>query len=277
MNTLKHLVLALWLGCCASGARGDSTFGIGLFLGADGEHIVVRGIVPDSPASAQKSISVGDRIVAIAQGAEAPVRLQGVKVEQAVALLRGERGTPVRLTVTPTGGDDSQARVVSFVRGELKEFADWGDGKLLAKGQKMPDIEMICLPSGKVERLSDHAGKIVVLEFWATWCGPCQVKMAELQGYPQKHPGWKDDVVLISASVDEEREAATKHLEKKGWMQSHNVWVRTDAIKACHIQAVPAVYIMGREGRIIAADPENVPEVVNHELHKEGRSKAKQP
>lgn len=269
MRILKYLALVIWLTGGAAEAQGNNTAGVGLILGEDGQHIIVRGILPDSPAAAQKTIRVGDRVVAVAQGTEVPVQLQGVKLAQAVPLIRGTIGTTVRLTIVPAGGNDSQARVVSFVRGGLNELTRWGDGNLLTNGAKAPDIEMVSLAAGSAERLMKHAGKIVVLEFWATWCGPCQPKMAELQGYSEKYPDWKGKVVLIAASVDDNKEIATKHLQTKGWNKTDNVWVGVEAIKAYHVDSIPTAYIIDRQGRVVAANPVDISEIVNSQLHEE--------
>ena len=270
MRMLKYLALFLCLAARAAENPDARTGGIGIVLAAQGQEIVVKRILPDSPAAAQKSLHVGDRILAVAQDKELPVQLQGGNLAQAVPLIRGPEGTTVRLTIVPAGEDDSQARVVSLVRGELKALAPWGDGVLLTNGMKAPDIEMVGLPGGKLERLSDYTGKIIVLDFWATWCPPCQPKIAELQTYPGKHPDWKGKVVLIAASVDDAQDAATRHLKTKGWDQTHNVWVGTDAIKAYHVQAIPTAYIVDRQGRIVAANPANIPEIVNGQLDEGG-------
>jgi thiol-disulfide isomerase/thioredoxin len=152
----------------------------------------------------------------------------------------------------------------------------WRDGVTLSKGSKAPDFEMVALANGARERLSDYAGKIVLLEFWATWCGPCQIKMAELQGYAGAYPDWKDKVIVIAASVDDNQDAAIKHLKAKGWDQTHNVWVGPGAIKACHLEGIPTVYVIDREGRIVAANPGELAGMVNLELQAKQGSAAKQ-
>jgi len=273
MRILKYLVLALWLTMRAAEVPGYGPAGVGVVLGVEGQNIVAKRILPDSPAAAQKDIHVGDKIMAIAQDKEPPVQVRGGKLAQAVPLLRGPVGTRVHLTIVSAGEDDSRARVVSFVRGELKALARWGDGQLLTIGVNAPDIEMVGLTNGRPERLSNYAGKILVLEFWATWCGPCQEAMADFQSYAGKYPNWKDKVALIAASVDKNRDVASKHVKAKGWGQTHNVWVGTDAIKACHVEAIPAAYVIDRQGKILAANPKDIPEIVNQELQtREGPS-----
>ena len=94
--------------------------GIGVMLDVEGQNIIVTGIVPNSTAAAQKDIHVGDRIIVVAQDTGPAVPVQSGKLAQAVALIRGPTGTTVRLTIVPSGEDDSHARIVSFVRAELK-------------------------------------------------------------------------------------------------------------------------------------------------------------
>lgn len=266
MRILQYLPLVLWFTAGALEAQTSEPAGIGVALRVQGQNIVVDRIFPDSPAAAQKDIHVGDKIVAVAQDKEPPVQVQNGKLAQAVSLIRGPKGTTVRLTIVSAGEDDSRARVVSFVRGELKALIRWGDGVLLTNGMKAPDIEMVELPNGTRERLSNYAGKVIVLEFWATWCGPCQTAMAELQSYSSKYPDWKGKVVLISASVDDNEDVTSKHLKAKGWFQTHNVWVRTDAIKAYHVEGIPTKYVIDRKGTILAANPKDIPGIVSHEL-----------
>ena len=159
------------------------------------------------------------------------------------------------------------------MRGEVK--VPWGDGLLLGTGTKTPDIEMVEVANKEAERLSNYAGKITVLEYWATYCGPCQSKMAELESYPGKYPDWQSKVVLIAASIDENAEIAAKHLKAKEWNQTHNVWVQLPAIRAYHINAIPTVYVIGRQGKVAAVNPRDLSLVVNHELEEKPAATAR--
>ena len=270
MKILKCFPLII---CLTAGAQfaTDEYAGIGVELRAEGQHILVSRILPDTPAAANKDLHAGDRIVAVAQGSEPSVQVQDLM--QAVRSIRGPKGTTVRLTVIPAGDDDSHVQVVSFVRGEVKGI--WGDGVLLTAGTKAPDIEMVEVAQKTAERLSEHAGRILVLEFWASWCGPCQNKMAALQSYPGRFPDWQNEVVLIAASVDESAEIADKHLKAKGWDQTHNVWVEAAAIRAYHVSGIPTVYVIGREGEIVAVNPRDLSQAVNQELNENRAAEAR--
>lgn len=54
-------------------------------------------------------------------------------------------------------------------------------------GHPAPDFELAALDGGQ-KRLSDYRGKFVVLDFWATWCGPCRRSMAFVEQLVDKHP-----------------------------------------------------------------------------------------
>ena len=59
----------------------------------------------------------------------------------------------------------------------------------------LPDV------SGRMHRLSDHRGKWVVVNFWATWCGPCMVEIPELMRFHERH---KDhDAIVIGVNFEE--------------------------------------------------------------------------
>ncbi len=98
----------------------------------------------------------------------------------------------------------------------------------------------------------------MVVDVWATWCGPCQEPMARLQTYGDAHPEWKDKVILISVSIDDEMNTAKQHLKKRGWTKSVNTWVSgawgSAAIKAYRVRGIPTCYVIGVDGKIAGAE-----------------------
>ena len=59
----------------------------------------------------------------------------------------------------------------------------------------LPDVD------GRMHRLSDYRGKWVVINFWATWCGPCMVEIPELMRFHERHRD--DDAVVIGVNFEE--------------------------------------------------------------------------
>jgi cytochrome c biogenesis protein CcmG/thiol:disulfide interchange protein DsbE len=255
--------------------------GVGLILGEDGSNIVVKRITADSPAGRQNDLHVGDRILSIAESNAAAIPVHSGKADlpRASALLQGAKGSAVTLTFISPGKNDSQTRTITLARGEVRSTLS--DGQLLADGIKAPDIEMVALTNRAVEHLSDYAGKIVVLEFWASWCSPCQKSMADLQLDPARYPDWKDKVVVIAASVDDTAEIAAKHIEAKGWNQTHNVWLKPKEIETYHVGGIPSAYIIDKKGMIVVsgyADQAglNIPDSVNRQLDAAGEESKKE-
>ena len=64
---------------------------------------------------------------------------------------------------------------------------------------------------GEVFHLSDHLGKVVFLNVWATWCPPCVAEIPDIQKLSEAHP---DDLVVIGASVDQNVDDVKKFVEE---------------------------------------------------------------
>jgi carboxyl-terminal processing protease len=94
-------------------------FGIGAQLRSEDGYCTIVSLVDGGPASKSKQIKPKDRIVAVAQGKQAPVDVVDMDINKIVQMIRGPKGTEVRLTIIPI--DDPHARrVVTLVRDEIK-------------------------------------------------------------------------------------------------------------------------------------------------------------
>jgi thiol-disulfide isomerase/thioredoxin len=149
----------------------------------------------------------------------------------------------------PEGVLDEEARKALLVEQARNS------GQPLPAGLPAPDITFIRLSDGEPETLADFRGKVVVLDFWASWCGPCQEPMSKMQTYAEKNPEWGDRVALIALSIDDTKDKAVSHLEDKGWDKSHNVWAGEGGFQsappaAYAIRGIPTVYIIDQKGVI---------------------------
>lgn len=87
-----------------------SLVGIGALLSQEDGYCVVRELIPGGPASLSKQIKPNDKIVGVAQGDDESVDVIGMSLRKIVKMIRGEKGSPVRLTIQPGDGLDSSLR-----------------------------------------------------------------------------------------------------------------------------------------------------------------------
>jgi RNA polymerase sigma factor (sigma-70 family) len=127
-------------------------------------------------------------------------------------------------------------------------------------GDMAPEVELQRLATGEVTRLSELRGKVVCLEFWATWCGPCQPAMAKLNQLSQEQAAaWKGRVALIPVSIDANRERVKSHVARRGWDRLEHRWAgkgvsddwSAPAARAFVVWGVPEAILIGRDGRIL--------------------------
>lgn len=123
--------------------------GIGAQLQEDDGYCTISKLIPGGPAAKSKQIHEQDRIIAVAQGNNSPVDVVDMDLSKVVQLIRGTKGTVVRLTISPAE-DHALRRVVTLTRDEIKLEDEEAKAKLI----EMPNghgstnrIGVIDLPS----------------------------------------------------------------------------------------------------------------------------------
>ena len=103
--------------------------------------------------------------------------------------------------------------------------------------------------NGKPVKLSDYRGKAVVLDFWATWCGPCKVEIPWFVEFQQKYKD-RGLVVLGVASGDEDWSVIQPFAKQMRINYPLVLGNDTTADLYGGIEALPTTFIIDREGRI---------------------------
>ncbi|MBI1194846.1 MAG: redoxin domain-containing protein [Gammaproteobacteria bacterium] len=105
--------------------------------------------------------------------------------------------------------------------------------------------------------LKDYRGKVVLIDFWATWCMPC---IAELPNLQQTYLDYHDDGFdIISISLDQNRSALSSFLDQRKlpWTQVADIGREPDNRLGDKygVASIPFMILVGRDGRIVAINP----------------------
>jgi cytochrome c biogenesis protein CcmG/thiol:disulfide interchange protein DsbE len=103
--------------------------------------------------------------------------------------------------------------------------------------------------SGSTFKLSDYKGKVVLLNFWATWCGPCQEEIPWFMGFEREY---KDrDFAVVGISVDETGWNAVKPYLKRRQV-NYRVALANQSVTQLYgsVEGLPTTFMIDRQGRI---------------------------
>lgn len=107
----------------------------------------------------------------------------------------------------------------------------------------LPDLE------GKQVKLSDFKGKVILLNFWATWCGPCK---AEIPGFVELQAKHKNDLVVIGFSVDDPVDKAQAFASEYKINYPVVLGLGRDEVQEAYgpIWGIPASFLISRDARV---------------------------
>jgi len=156
------------------------------------------------------------------------------------------RGAP-RLSQTVKAG----AEIVQL---RLESPANAGNFPLaIPEGAALPELSLTTI-DGATLKLPAGDGRVVVLDFWATWCGPCVAEIPNLLNVHRKYSVRKD-FLMISISLDDDEKTLRTFVtdRKMAWTHVFGDNART-AAERFGVSGIPAIFVVGPDGMIHAAD-----------------------
>lgn len=115
-------------------------------------------------------------------------------------------------------------------------------------GQAVPDFTLTTF-DGEQIKLSELRGQVVVINFWASWCKPCEQEAADLES-AWKHYQERGDVVFLGVDYVDTEPEAKGYLEKFNISYPNGPDLRTRISQSFRIRGVPETYFIDRQGRL---------------------------
>jgi thiol-disulfide isomerase/thioredoxin len=100
---------------------------------------------------------------------------------------------------------------------------------------------------GNKLKMSSLAGKVLVLDFWATWCGPCRAQHPLYEEVKQ-HFGNRGDLMFLALDTDDDHSVVTPFLEENMW--DKKVYFDDGMTKLLQVQQIPTTVLIGKDGKV---------------------------
>jgi len=127
-----------------------------------------------------------------------------------------------------------------------------GGSGLLALGSVAPEFELEDA-QGKVHKLSEYKGRVVVLDFWATWCPPCRQAMPHVQKLHERFE--KRDVLVFGISCGERSDPVAtpaRYMKEQGF--TYRLLVKGENVAHAYmVQGIPTFYVISKDGKVLSA------------------------
>ncbi len=116
--------------------------------------------------------------------------------------------------------------------------------------QKLADDFTLKMPDGKTFRLMDYRGRVVFVNFWATWCPPCREEMPAMERLYRQH---KDQgFVLLAVSLDADPAKVPPFVRQGSFTFPIGLDPKMDVANTYGVRALPSSFIVDREGQLAA-------------------------
>ncbi len=139
-------------------------------------------------------------------------------------------------------------------------FAQDYTNQKIQVGQQAPELAFPA-PSGETMKLSEiYKGRVVLLDFWASWCGPCRRASPELVAMYNKYkdakfPKAKNGFTIVSVSLDKSKDAWVGAIAQDGYVWPYHMsdlggWDSQPAV-LYGVQSIPQSMLIGPDGKVI--------------------------
>ncbi len=138
----------------------------------------------------------------------------------------------------------------------LKYKAEMAEAKAqkerLAEGKIAPEFSFPTPDGKKMLGPQDFKGKILVLDFWASWCGPCRAEIPHLKEAYKEYSN--KGVAFFSVSIDKDNAAWRKAMKEENmpWAQVQAPKAGKDVMKQYQFSGIPYILVLDKEGKIVA-------------------------
>jgi len=129
---------------------------------------------------------------------------------------------------------------------EVEQFGAAHHSRPGVEGRPAPDFSAGNL-DGEPVRLSDFEGKVVVLDFWATWCVPCRIDLPRMDAIYRE---WRDAGLVVLGVNNEPVETASAYIKQHGYSFPVVRDPQNEIARRYQVSAIPTAVVIDREGRI---------------------------
>jgi thiol-disulfide isomerase/thioredoxin len=237
---------------CGAGGRGVATLDRVLALHPKGRWASLALQTKGQYFFVARDVAALEGLVEAGRGAEVPPQvLQSFVAAHAICAakelaLRG-RVAELEALIKKARATGLEAAVIELLEAQIKKAA-------LPLGAELPTFAVKDLKGAPLD-LAALRGKVVLVDFWATWCGPCMVELPSLVKLHKELKG--AGFAVVGVSLDDDLTQLREVLRVQGveWPQYCDAkgWKNSLARKY-RIDSIPATFLLGRDGRIVAKD-----------------------
>ena len=158
-----------------------------------------------------------------------------------------ERPNQVKRIRVEMVDDETRETLLEIEKDVDFTWEGWAEGAkpLVTQNQPFPPLAVIDL-NGKEVDISKLKGKVVLIDFWATWCGPCLAEIPHLLEAYKKHHSQGFEIIGIS--LDKDQNTLRRYIEKQGMTWPQHLDEDKSVRKRSGVHGIPSMYLLDRKG-----------------------------